>query len=135
MNKPSDDLFYTKEHEWIRFTAETALIGIAQFKLTGIPKIDNIGLFGFKVGDLIPQDSILLNLHYREYTIPVHAPVACKLLEINNIVENGSWEMITDQPEGKGWLFKVAMQQQYKSHLVHNSLYRERFPLGSIVKS
>ena len=130
-----DNFFYTKEHDWIRFSGVTAFIGVAQFKLTGIPKIDDIGLFDYKDGDIIEQGTMLLNLHYRDYIIPVYAPVTFTLLETNPIVAKGLWEHIAEDPEGAGWLFKVAPGQQDKSHLQHPSFYTKLFPTNSAFQS
>ena len=128
----SDELFYTREHDWIRFSGAAAFTGIAPFKLTGIPKIDDIRLLDhFKKGDRLEQGAILLNLHYKEYVIPVYTPVTCTLLEVNNIVEDRLWERIIEHPEGVGWLFKVHPQLQGSSkHLLHHTTYAKRFPSG-----
>lgn len=129
MNK----LLYTKEHDWIRFDGEVAYIGVTQFKLTGIPKIDNISLFDYREGDSIESGTLLLHLHYRDYIIPLHAPVACTLLVVNPIVTKGLWEWITAQPEELGWLFKVAPEQQENNHLLLPSYYQNRFPSGPVI--
>ena len=132
MHLLSDELFYTREHDWIRFSGAAAFTGIAQFKLTGITRIDDVRLFDhFKKGDKLEQGAILLNLHCKEYIIPVYAPVTCTLLEINSIVEDGLWESITQHPERAGWLFKVHPQLQGNNkHLLHHSIYAKRFPSG-----
>jgi len=126
MTITSNQLFYTKEHDWILFTGTAAFTGIGRFKLTGIPGIDNIALFGYKPGDAIEEGAILLNLHYREYTIPVFAPVAGMLLEVNPIVEKGLWDLIVKEPEQEGWLFKVAPLQKDNGHLLSSVFYKER---------
>lgn len=128
----SGELFYSKDHDWICFTDLEAFIGVSRFKLTGIRKIDNICLFNYKPGDIIEEGTILLNLHYRDYIIPVHAPVTCTLLEVNNIIGNGRWELITENPEGIAWLFKVAPKQSDNSHLLPYDLYKKRFPCESL---
>jgi glycine cleavage system H lipoate-binding protein len=69
-----DNFFYTKEHDWIRFSEAIAFVGVARFKLTCIPKIDDIGLFDYKDADIIEQGTMLLNLHYRDYIIPAYSP-------------------------------------------------------------
>jgi glycine cleavage system H lipoate-binding protein len=135
MRPLSAELFYTREHDWIRFSGAAAFTGIAPFKLTGIPRIDDVRLLDhFKKGDKLEQGAILLNLHYKEYIIPVYTPVTCTLLEINNIVEDGLWERITEYPEGIGWLFKVHPQLQGNNkHLLHHSIYSKRFPTEAFI--
>lgn len=130
-----DELFYTKEHDWVRFSDSIAHIGIARFKLTGIPKIDDIGLFDYRKGNTIEGGTILLQLHYRDYIIPMHAPVTCTLLEINPIIREGLWECIVKDPEGDGWLFKVTPKHRENGSLLHPSFYQTRFPSGSIIQS
>jgi glycine cleavage system H protein len=93
-------LFYTKEHDWIRFSDIDALIGVTQFKLTGILKIDDIRLFDYGEGNLFEEGTVLHHLHYRDYIIPLHAPINFTILALNPIVSKGLWEWITAQPEG-----------------------------------
>lgn len=133
MTISSDDLFYTKEHDWIFFAETAAVIGLGRFKLTGIPGIDDMALFGYKPGDTIEQGAMLLNLHYREYTIPVYAPITCTLLKVNLIIEKGLWHLIVEEPEQEGWLFKVAPARQDNNHLLSSGLYKERFLNGPVV--
>lgn len=130
-----DELFYTKEHDWIRFSDTIAYIGIAGFKLTGIPKIDDIGLFDYQKGSAIEVGAMLLHLHYRDYIIPMHAPVSCTLLETNPIISEGLWESIIKEPEGEGWLFKVAPAYRENGSLLHPSFYQNRFPFRSTIQS
>lgn len=126
----SDELFYTREHDWICFNGAIAFTGIAEFKLTGIPKIDDVKFFDHKKGDRLERGTLLLNLYYREYVIPMYTPVACTLIEINSIIGKGQWEKITEDPEGAGWLFKIHPQLQGSNkHLLHHSLYIKRFSL------
>ncbi len=131
MNATRDNLFYTKDHDWILFTGAVAYIGVANFKLTGIPMIDDISLFGYKTGDLVHEGTLLLNIHYREYVIPVNAPTTCTFLRMNIIIDNGSWDLITDDPEGKGWLFRVEPRLEENSHLLHPTTYKKQLPYAT----
>jgi glycine cleavage system H protein len=135
MHLTQDNLFYTKEHDWIGFSGAIAYIGATRFKLTGITGIDDISLFGFKTGDLIEQGALLLHIHYREYIIPVNAPVTCTLLRLNPIIDNGSWEFITEDPEGEGWLFKVETRLQDNGHLLQPAVYKTRLSFTSVTQS
>jgi glycine cleavage system H protein len=130
-----DNFFYTEEHDWIRFSGTIAFTGIAQFKLTGILQIDDIARFDYKEGDILEAGTILLHLRYRDYIIPMHAPVTCTLLEINPIVSEGFWEYIVNDPEGDGWLFRVAPKHRENSNMLHPSFYKKRLPSASIIQS
>ena len=130
-----DEIFYTKEHDWVRFCDTVSYIGIARFKLTGIRKIDDITLFDYKNSDKIEVGAILLNLHYKDYIIPMHAPITCTFLEINPVIKEGLWELIVKDPEGDGWLFKVAPKHRKNGYLLHPSFYQTRIPAGSTIQS
>ena len=127
MEKPLTELFYSKEHEWIRYSEGLATIGICSFKLTGIPKIDDIRLIGLVKGEVIEQNELMLTLHYRDYRIAVIAPIACRFLETNSIIEKGSWELISRSPEQEGWLFKVEPIGPGTAHLISAENYRRRY--------
>lgn len=127
-----ENMFYTKEHEWICFKGGAAYVGVSSFKLIGIHKIDDIRLFKFEAGDILKKGTPMLKLFYKEYVIPLHAPIDCKLLEIHNIIEDGTWEQIIADPEEDGWLFMVEPIQKDISALNNQKYYRERFPISLI---
>lgn len=127
MNTPLTELCYSKEHEWVQFSEGLATIGICSFKLTGIPKIDNIRLVGFGKEEVIEQNELMMTLHYRDYRIAVTAPITCRLLEINSIIDQGSWELISRFPEQEGWLFKVKPIGPGTGHLISAEDYRRRY--------
>jgi len=134
MNVTPDSLFYTKEHDWIRFAETAAFIGVSSFKLTGIARIDSINLLGFKAGDLIEQGGLMLHIHYKEYVIGVNAPISCTFLGVNPIIDNGAWDLITEDPEGKGWLFSVESRSYEKGHLLLPALYKARLPFAANIQ-
>jgi glycine cleavage system H protein len=126
------NLYYSKQHDWICFFDTYAYIGTSGFKLTGIRRIDDIRLFGYKPGDTIEQGAELLNIQYNEYVIAVQAPVSGILLETNDIIGRGSWDVITREPEAEGWLFKIDPVEKNTTHLLHHTLYATRFAGGLI---
>lgn len=128
-----EELFYTKEHDWIRFSGTEACIGIASFKLTGILKIDSIDIFDYRKGNIVEEGSLLLHIHYRDYVIPMQAPVTCTLLDINPAIRDGYWECILENPERDGWLFKIKHIKRKNDSLLRPSFYLKRFPSGPTI--
>lgn len=127
-----EHIFYTQDHEWIAFLNTGTYIGISGFKLSGIRKIEDIRLFSTPQNDTLVRGTPLLHLFYKDYLITVHAPVDCKIMEVNPAIPLGLWEKIAQDPEGRGWLFKVEQVSKDRSHLVTKDVYQTRFPSPGI---
>lgn len=99
-----DDRKYTKTHEWIQLTGDTATVGItdhAQDALGDItfielPPIDETYEAG---GECAVIESV-------KAASDIYAPVAGQISDINEELEEAP-ETVNDDPYGSGWLFKM----------------------------
>jgi glycine cleavage system H protein len=104
-NVPSD-LKYTKSHEWVRVSGDTATIGItdhAQHELTDIVFVElpEVGKT-FKAGDgCAVVESV-------KTASDIYAPVSGEILETNKtVVDNPA--LVNTEPYAGGWFFKIKL--------------------------
>jgi len=107
-NVPSD-LKYTKSHEWIRVSGDTATVGItdhAQHELTDIVFVElpEIGK-KFKGGDgCAVVESV-------KTASDIYSPVSGEILETNkSIVDNPA--LVNTEPYAGGWFFKIKLSNR-----------------------
>ena len=106
MSEIPTELFYTKEHEWIRMDGDIATIGItdhAQDALTDIVYIE------------LPEEGEMLD-DMGEFAIvesvksasPIFAPLAGEIVEVNMDLEDTP-ELMNSSPYGEGWIVKMKL--------------------------
>ena len=95
-----DELKYTSEHEWIRFTGETtddgrevAVIGITDFAQSELGELVYIEVD--TVGDTIAKDAIFGTVEAVKTTSDLFMPVSGEVLEFNSeISESGGDNLV-----------------------------------------
>ena len=86
-----DDLYYTKEHEWLRQDGSTATVGITDHAQDALGDIVFIEL---------PMEG--------ESVSDIFAPVSGKVAAVNHELEDNP-ETVNKDPYGGGWLIKIQM--------------------------
>ncbi|MGA2685619.1 MAG: glycine cleavage system protein GcvH [Verrucomicrobiota bacterium] len=104
-NVPSD-LKYTKSHEWVRVSGDTATVGLtdhAQHELTDIVFVElpEIGK-QFKSGDAAAVVESV------KTASDLYSPVSGQILETNKaVVDNPA--LANTEPYAGGWFFKIKL--------------------------
>ncbi|HOO96139.1 MAG TPA: glycine cleavage system protein GcvH [Caldisericia bacterium] len=104
-----DDLFYHREHYWVKKEGNIATIGIDDFgtKLAGeisfieLPMEDDEVEFDEQVG----------SLETGKWLGKVYSPVSGTVVEVNEDATDDPI-IINNDPYGKGWLFKIEMSNE-----------------------
>src|SRR6187402_3045675 len=133
MNFP-DDLKYTSEHEWIRFTndktpdgRQIAVVGITDFAQGELGELVYIEVE--TVGDLVAKDAVFGTVEAVKTTSDLFMPVSGEVLEFNSEISESGGDnpaLINDDPYGKGWIIKVALTDNgEKDMLLGVKAYRE----------
>lgn len=105
MSEVPDELWYTKEHEWIRIEGDEVVIGItdhAQNALTDIVYIE-LPEDGMDAGEM-EEFAIVESV---KSASPIFAPVAGTVIAVNMILEDAPETMNSD-PYGEGWIVRMA---------------------------
>jgi len=101
-----DDLYYDKEHVWVRLEGNIATIGISQFgtELSG----EIIYVEAPRIGREVAKAEPFMSMESGKWVGRVKAPLAGKITEANEELE---WESATvnEDPYGEGWLAKLEV--------------------------
>ena len=99
-----DDLYYTKEHVWVKVDGNTATIGLSQCgqDVAG----DILYVEAPRVGREVSKDEAFMSMVSGKWVGRVKAPLQGKILESNTELE---WEsdLVNSDPYGTGWLTKI----------------------------
>jgi glycine cleavage system H protein len=105
MNFP-ENLYYTKDHEWIRVEGDVAFIGItdfAQHELGDIVYVDIASL-----GKTVAQHDVFGTVEAVKTVSDLFMPLTGEVLEINPALD-GAPELVNSDPYGQGWMIKCSI--------------------------
>jgi glycine cleavage system H protein len=105
MNFP-ENLYYTKDHEWVRVEGDVAFIGItdfAQHELGDIVYVDIASL-----GKTVAQHEVFGTVEAVKTVSDLFMPLTGEVLEINPALD-GAPELVNSDPYGQGWMIKCSI--------------------------
>lgn len=105
MNFPTD-LKYSKDHEWIKISGETAIVGITDFAQGELGDIVFIDIN--TIGQNIKQFDIFGSVEAVKTVSDLFLPVSGTILEVNADL-NSAPESVNNDPYGKGWIVKITL--------------------------
>jgi glycine cleavage system H protein len=103
MNIPAD-LRYTSDHEWIRLTGKTAVVGITEFAQGELGDIVFVEIE--TVGNHIEKGNTFGTIEAVKTVSDLFMPVTGKVTDVNDRI-NDSPDLINKDPYGEGWLIKM----------------------------
>jgi glycine cleavage system H protein len=103
MNIPAD-LRYTSDHEWIRLTGKTAVVGITEFAQGELGDIVFVEIE--TVGNHIEKGKTFGTIEAVKTVSDLFMPVTGKVTDVNDRI-NDSPDLINKDPYGEGWLIKM----------------------------
>ena len=118
-----EDLLYTKEHEWIRISGDSGVVGITDHAQKELGEVVFVELP--KPGDKVDAGQRFGSVESVKAVSDLFTPVSGEVLEINEEVGNAP-ESINDDPYGKGWLIRVRLSDPSQTaDLMSNEAYDE----------
>jgi glycine cleavage system H protein len=99
-----DDLYYTKDHVWVKMDGKVATIGLSQFgqSIAG----DILFIEAPNPGRIVAKDEAFMSMESGKWVGRIKSPISGKILEANADLE---WESgtVNSDPYGKGWLTRI----------------------------
>lgn len=118
-----DDLFYTKEHEWINIEEGNATIGISDYAQESLGDITFIELPC--IDDEVDQFGELASIESVKAASEIFSPMSGKIIEVNKELEIKPGLINTSSYE-KGWIAKIEIiSQEDLSNLMTADEYRK----------
>lgn len=106
MNFPSN-VKYTADHEWIRVDGDEAYIGISDYAQSELGEIVFLDID--TVGEIVSQNEKFGAIEAVKTVSDLLMPVDGEVLEANAELEDHP-EYVNEDPYGKGWIIRIAMQ-------------------------
>ncbi len=115
MNVPAD-LFYTKDHEWLRVEGDFGYIGVTDFAQGELGDI--VFLEIETQGEILKKEEVFGTIEAVKTVSDIFMPVGGEILEVNPGLEE-SPDAVNKDPYGKGWMIKIKItdQEELKSLL------------------
>ena len=106
MSEIPAELFYTKEHEWIRMDGGIATIGITDHAQDALTDIVYIELP--EGGEMLEDMGEFAIVESVKSASPIFAPLAGEITEVNFDLEDTP-ELMNSSPYGEGWIVKMKL--------------------------
>lgn len=106
MSQYSNELQYTKEHEWIRLEGTQGTVGVTAFAIEQLGDVVHLELP--KVGAKFKAGESFGTIESTKTVSDLYMPVSGTVTEVNSALTNAP-EDIAQDPHGKNWLIKVAL--------------------------
>ena len=106
MSEIPAELYYTKEHEWIRMDGDIATIGITDHAQDALTDIVYIELP--EEGDVIDDMGEFAIVESVKSASPIFAPLAGELTAVNVELEDAP-ELMNTSPYGDGWIVQMRL--------------------------
>jgi glycine cleavage system H protein len=105
MNFPAD-LKYTKDHEWVKISGDTATVGITDFAQHELGDIVYVDVN--TIGETLDKESVFGTVEAVKTVSDLFMPLSGEVLEVNKDIDSAP-ETVNTDPYGKGWMIKIKL--------------------------
>jgi len=119
-----ENLYYTKEHEWLKIEGNTAIMGITDYAQKSLHEIVFVDLPN--VGRKVKQMESIGTVESVKAVSEIYTPISGQIIEVNTELSE-SPELINQDPYGKGWIAKIQPEKLNEEikNLLTPQKYRE----------
>jgi len=100
------DIRYTKEHEWVRISGDSGVIGITDYAQSELGDIVFVELPA--KGKKISRNESMGTIEAVKAVSDLFAPLTGEVIEVNAGLEKNS-ELVNTDPYGKGWMIRIRI--------------------------
>ena len=101
-----DDLYYTKDHEWVRVEGDTATVGITDFAAHELGDIVYVTLPA--AGERFDAEASFGSVEAVKTVSDLFMPVAGTVTETNADLDANP-QHVNDDPYGRGWMVRLKL--------------------------
>jgi glycine cleavage system H protein len=105
MNIPSD-LYYSKDHEWVKIDGEIATVGITDFAQRELGDIVYVEIE--TEGDALGTEEVFGTVEAVKTVSDLFMPLSGEVVEVNTSLDETP-EAVNDEPYASGWMIKIKM--------------------------
>jgi glycine cleavage system H protein len=118
------DLYYTRDHEWVRVEGEVATVGITDFAQKQLGDVVYVELPA--LGTQLEVHQSIGAIESVKAVSDVFSPVSGEVIAVNEKL-NDSPEMVNQDPYGEGWIIKLKMKNKEDLNLLMTSSEYEKY--------
>jgi glycine cleavage system H protein len=104
----SENLFFTKEHEWLRLDGDSAEVGITEYAQHELGDVVYVELPA--LGKEYKKGDPAANIESVKAVSDVFSPLSGMITAVNTKLNNNP-ELVNQEPYGEGFLFKMKVKQ------------------------
>ena len=119
----SDNLYFSKEHTWIKIENDTGTVGITTFAQSELGEIVYIDLPN--LGDEFEQDEVFGSVEALKTVSDLFMPLSGEVTAVNeNLLENPT--LVNEKPFSEGWMVKIKVSNLNElSNLLSHEAYQK----------
>lgn len=122
MNYP-EHLFYTKDHEWISFDGDHAMIGITDFAQKELGDIVYLDIT--TLNETVAKEDVFGTVEAVKTVSDLFMPMTGTIVEVNAMI-NDNPELVNKEPYHNGWIIKIkVIDPSEKSELLSAEAYKK----------
>lgn len=107
------EIYYTKNHEWVKVDDNTATVGITQYAVSQLGDITFVELPD--IGSVIEKDGVLCEIESVKAASDIYVPLSGSIVEVNVSLEN-SPGIINSDPQSDGWIVRIKISNPDEIH-------------------
>lgn len=119
-----EDLYYSREHTWVRVTGSKAVIGITDHAQREMGDVVFVDLT--EEGVQVEKAEVFGTLESAKTVAELYAPISGEVLNSNKDLEEEP-SLVNDDPYGNGWLMTIEMDDPDELEGLLNSVEYENF--------
>ena len=122
MNIPQD-LYYTKEHEWVKIEGKKAVMGISDHAQHALGDITFVELP--KLGTGCIQFKQFATVESVKAASDIYAPLSGNVVKVNSELDQKP-ELINQAPYEQGWIAEIELNdEKEKNNLMDSAAYQK----------
>lgn len=117
------EVYYTKDHEWIKIEGNRGTLGITEYAAR---QLGDITFIEKPLTDkTVKQGEYLCEIESVKAASDLYAPLSGSIKEVNEAIENFP-EVVSSLPETDGWIAKMELSNlEETKNLMTRKLYSE----------
>jgi len=104
-----DNLYYSRDHVWVRVEGKRAVVGISEFARSELGEVSYVELPAS--GKRVARGEVVCSIDSLKSASDIYAPLSGTVAQSNSrLAEESGCALVNDDPLGEGWLFVLEME-------------------------
>ncbi|MGB9765050.1 MAG: glycine cleavage system protein GcvH [Candidatus Saccharicenans sp.] len=122
-----ENLFYTKDHEWIKVEGEEAVIGITDFAQKQLGDIIYVDLPA--VGKSLEAHQAVSSVESVKSVSDVYCPISGEVTAVNSELAQNP-DLLNKDPYGQGWIVRIKIKDKSELNKLMKASDYEKYVEG-----